>query len=42
MRIPASGCGFEERRKVFFSEEKKQKTFILRPWPGSIRAMAGE
>jgi uncharacterized lipoprotein YmbA len=31
-----------EARKVFFSEEKKQKTFILRPWPGCIRAMAGE
>jgi hypothetical protein len=30
-------------RKDFFSEEKKQKTFILqqvqpiRPWPGSVR-----
>jgi hypothetical protein len=23
------------RRKVFFSEEKKQKTFTLRPWPES-------
>jgi hypothetical protein len=29
-------------RKFFFSEEKKQKTFIIRPWPGYIRAMAGE
>jgi hypothetical protein len=26
-------------RKAFFSEEKKQKTFVssLRAWPGSIR-----
>jgi hypothetical protein len=30
------------RRKNFFSEEKKQKTFVLRPWPGCREAMAGE
>jgi hypothetical protein len=34
--------GFKEKRKAFFSEEKKQKTFILRAWPGCMQAMAGE
>jgi len=29
-------------RKSFFSGEKKQKTFVLRPWPGCREAMAGE
>jgi mono/diheme cytochrome c family protein len=28
--------------KIFFSEEKKQKTFTLRPWPGCMVAMFGE
>jgi hypothetical protein len=26
----------------FFSEEKKQKTFTLRPWPGCMEAMVEE
>jgi hypothetical protein len=25
-----------KERKVFFSEEKKQKTFIFRPWPSRV------
>jgi hypothetical protein len=31
-----------EGGRVFFSEEKKQKTFIFWPWPGGREAMAGE
>jgi hypothetical protein len=31
---PAAEALGEKERKAFFSEEKKQKTFILRPWPG--------
>jgi hypothetical protein len=39
---------FGQGRKVFFSEEKKQKTFISpllprsRPWPDSMRELAPE
>jgi hypothetical protein len=28
----------KKARKFFFSEEKKQKTFIVRPWPGCMEA----
>jgi hypothetical protein len=26
-------CPAKKESKIFFSEEKKQNTFILRPWP---------
>jgi hypothetical protein len=37
-----AGDDSSQARKVFFSEEKKQKTFIFRPWPGCMEAMAGQ